>query len=56
MHNGIQEFGYVKRREKAELEGKGALNAEITTILYRYLENNGIETHYIKTLDATGCW
>jgi phosphoribosylaminoimidazole-succinocarboxamide synthase len=39
--------------KKAELEGKGALNAEITTILYRYLENNGIETHYIKTLDAT---
>jgi phosphoribosylaminoimidazole-succinocarboxamide synthase len=39
--------------KKEELEGKGALNCEISSILYRYLEENGIETHYIKTLDDT---
>lgn len=39
--------------KKAELEGKGALNAEISHILYKYLEENGIETHFIKMLDDT---
>jgi phosphoribosylaminoimidazole-succinocarboxamide synthase len=39
--------------KKAELEGKGALNAEISYILYKYLEENGIETHFIKMLDKT---
>jgi len=39
--------------KKAELEGKGALNAEISYILYKYLEDNGIETHFIKMLDGT---
>jgi len=39
--------------KKAELEGKGVLNAEITSILYQYLEKNGIETHFIQMLDDT---
>jgi phosphoribosylaminoimidazole-succinocarboxamide synthase len=39
--------------KKAELDGKGALNAEISYILYQYLEKNGIETHLIKRLDET---
>ena len=42
--------------KKAELDGKGALNAEISYILYQYLEKNGIETHLIKRLDKPGCW
>jgi phosphoribosylaminoimidazole-succinocarboxamide synthase len=39
--------------KKAELDGKGALNAEISSVLYQYLEQNGIETHFIKKLDDT---
>jgi phosphoribosylaminoimidazole-succinocarboxamide synthase len=39
--------------KKAELEGKGILNAEISYILYQYLEKNGIETHFVKMLDET---
>ena len=39
--------------KKAEIEGKGVLNAEISSILYQYLEKNGIETHFVKMLDAT---
>ena len=39
--------------KKAELDGKGALNAEISSILYQYLEKYGIETHFIKKLDDT---
>ena len=43
-------FGYSrKRRKKAELDVQGALNAEISSILYQYLEKYGIETHFIKT-------
>ncbi|MCL2023456.1 MAG: phosphoribosylaminoimidazolesuccinocarboxamide synthase [Oscillospiraceae bacterium] len=40
-----------KKRE--ELDGKGALNAAISHIIYGYLEQNGIETHLIKVIDDT---
>ncbi len=39
--------------KKAEIHGKGAINAEISSILYQYLEENGIETHFIRMLDET---
>jgi phosphoribosylaminoimidazole-succinocarboxamide synthase len=32
------------------IEGKGALNAAISTNLFNYLERNGIPTHYDETL------
>ena len=37
--------------KKEELPGKGILNAEISNILYEYLEKNGIKTHLIKIID-----
>ena len=37
--------------KKSSEEGKGALNNQISTELFRYLEEKGIPTHYIKTLD-----
>jgi len=37
--------------KKEELSGKGRLNAEISNLIYRYLEKNGIETHLIEVID-----
>ncbi len=37
--------------KKSSEEGKGALNNQISTELFRYLEEKGIPTHYVKTLD-----
>jgi phosphoribosylaminoimidazole-succinocarboxamide synthase len=39
--------------KKAEISGKGKLNAKISNIIYGYLEENGIETHLIKVIDDT---
>jgi len=40
--------------EKAdEEEGKGALNCEITSIIFKALEEEGIPTHLIKQIDST---
>lgn len=37
--------------KKATIEGKGALNLAITTIIFEMLNKEGIPTHYIKTLN-----
>lgn len=37
--------------KKANIEGKGALNLAITTVIFEMLEKNGIKTHYIETMD-----
>ncbi|NLA38859.1 MAG: phosphoribosylaminoimidazolesuccinocarboxamide synthase [Methanomicrobiales archaeon] len=37
--------------KKDTLAGKGRYNAEVSAFLFEYLEENGIETHYIKTLE-----
>ena len=37
--------------KKAQIQNKGVLNNEITTILFKRLEKKGIPTHYIKTLN-----
>ena len=38
--------------KKEDLAGKGRLNAEISNIIFDYLEKNGIKTHLIKVIDA----
>ena len=40
-------FNNVKR---ARFKGKGALDNQISAILLDYLNRNGVETHYIRTL------
>ncbi len=40
-------FDGVKR---AEVEGKGALNAKITSLIFGLLESKGVRTHFIKQL------
>lgn len=37
--------------KKSVLEGKGVLNNHISTLIYQYLIENKIKTHYIKTLN-----
>ena len=36
---------------KSSEEGKGALNNEISTELFKYLNDKGIPTHYVDTID-----
>lgn len=36
--------------KKASIDEKGVLNNEITSILFKLLEDNGVETHFIKKL------
>lgn len=38
-------------QKKASMEGKGTLNNQISALLFDYLENNGIRTHYIQIID-----
>lgn len=40
-------------QKKGSEEGKGALNCKISTQLFQLLEENGIKTHLVKTLDDT---
>jgi len=39
--------------KKAELPGKGVLNAAISNLIYAYLEENGVKTHLVKVVDET---
>jgi len=39
--------------KKAELLGKGGLNAEISNLIYAYLAEKGIKTHLIRVIDET---
>lgn len=40
-------------QKKAEFEGKGRLNQAIATMLFQYLEKNGVKSHFIESLDET---
>lgn len=37
--------------KRADIVGKGELNLAITTAIFKMLEDNGIKTHFIETLD-----
>nr|WP_307774507.1 phosphoribosylaminoimidazolesuccinocarboxamide synthase [uncultured Cetobacterium sp.] len=36
--------------KKGQIQNKGVLNSKIMTIIFKYLKENGIETHLIETL------
>ncbi|MGM0534001.1 MAG: phosphoribosylaminoimidazolesuccinocarboxamide synthase [Campylobacterota bacterium] len=38
--------------KKGSEEGKGSLNCQITTEIFKMLEQKGIKTHYVDTLDS----
>lgn len=38
--------------KKAELDGKGVLNNQISKIFFDYLTNRGVEHHFIQTISA----
>ena len=44
----VSAFNGVKR---ANIENKGIISSEISNIIFEYLKNNGIKTHYIKKID-----
>ena len=37
--------------KKATIPNKGILNNKISSLIYKYLENNGIHTHYVEQLN-----
>lgn len=39
--------------KKAEIEGKGQLNNEISSLLFKKLRENGIESHFVKRVSST---
>ena len=39
--------------KKDTLGGKGRYNAEVSSFFFRYLEENGISTHYLSSIDPT---
>ncbi|HDX7603086.1 TPA: phosphoribosylaminoimidazolesuccinocarboxamide synthase, partial [Staphylococcus aureus] len=39
--------------KKDTMAGKGRLNNQITSIIFKYLQENGIESHFIKQLSET---
>ena len=41
------------RAKKDTMAGKGRLNNQITSIIFKYLQENGIESHFIKQLSET---
>lgn len=40
-------------KKYAEIENKGKLNNEIMTVIFNYLNENGIPTHFIKKVNET---
>ena len=38
--------------KKATIENKGVLNNRISTLIFEYLNKQGIKTHYVKTLTS----
>jgi phosphoribosylaminoimidazole-succinocarboxamide synthase len=39
--------------KKASFENKGHLNNEISTLIYGFLEDAGVPTHFVRKIDAT---
>lgn len=42
-----------QRAKDGHFSGKGSINAEITTFLYKRLKDSGVNTHYLKSVSAT---
>ena len=40
-------------RKKDQIKGKGQINNEISTLVFEYLAEQGIKTHFIKKLSPT---
>lgn len=38
-------------QKKAEFEGKGATNLKIASLLFAYLDKNGVKNHFLKNVD-----
>lgn len=39
-------------KKKDQIKGKGQINNEISTLVFEYLAEQGIKTHFIKKSDA----
>lgn len=48
--NSLTAFNGVK---KSELEEKGALNRDISSLILRYLQKKGINNHHVQDVEAT---
>ena len=41
-------------KKRAQLDGKGSLNCQISSFIFNFLESKGVKTHFLKTKDD--CW
>jgi len=48
--NSLTAFNALK---KGEFEGKGQINREITSLIFRYLKQNGVSSHWISDVSPT---
>jgi phosphoribosylaminoimidazole-succinocarboxamide synthase len=39
--------------KKDQIKEKGEINTEISSTIFKFLENNGVPTHYVKTVSST---
>lgn len=46
-------FTALNGKRKEEMESKGILNNSITAIIFKYLNDKGIKTHFIKKVNET---
>lgn len=38
-------------QKKSSFEGKGAINCQITSLIYKFLTKNGVKTHFIRDIN-----
>jgi phosphoribosylaminoimidazole-succinocarboxamide synthase len=48
--NSLTAFNALK---KGEFEGKGEINREITSLIFRHLKKNGVPSHWVKDVSPT---
>src|SRR4051812_3445395 len=48
--NSLTAFNALK---KGEFDGKGQINREITSLIFRYLKQNGVASHWISDVGPT---
>ena len=41
-------------KKRAQLDGKGSLNCQISSFIFKFLESKGVKTHFLNTKDD--CW
>ena len=52
MKDGCDDITAFDGGKKDTLQNKGSYNAEVSAFFFRYLEKNGVKTHFVDMIDA----